>query len=211
MKRILYLGLESPPSTTDQLYIHYPVIQIVPRGDVAAAVTASASYSHLLFTSKVAATLFCRHTVPRQQQIISVGAATTQRLESFGCHVALTAVNPCAEGIVAMLEAMPLIRENSFFWPRSALARSLLPSFFERMSIRYRDWIFYDTVPCWAGPLPPALDQIVFTSPSTVDAFFSFHRLPEGVELAAIGPITQRKLSSLDLYSSLANNRTHHP
>jgi uroporphyrinogen-III synthase len=55
----------------------------------------------------------------------------------------------------------------------------------------------YDTVPQKLEPIPDlnAIDEIVFTSPSTVRAFVEiFRHIPQDKTLTCLGPITQEEL-----------------
>jgi uroporphyrinogen-III synthase len=100
------------------------------------------------------------------------------------------------EGVVQLLKSLPL--ENSYiFLPRSSLSRPVLVQFFEEQGIRYQTFDLYDTVTQGLEPKPDLdlVDEIVFTSPSTVRAFIEiFGALPKHKKLVAIGPITQSAL-----------------
>jgi uroporphyrinogen-III synthase len=56
----------------------------------------------------------------------------------------------------------------------------------------------YETVAQRVEPVPDLrlFDEIVFTSPSTVDAFFEiFGHIPSGKKIVAIGPVTADRLA----------------
>ena len=102
-----------------------------------------------------------------------------------------------AEGIIQELDKQDL--ENvHFFWPHSALSRPVLSEYFTLKNHPFDEIVLYDTLPQKPGPLPSeeAFDQIIFTSPSTVDAFLKlFGKFPEGKVLKAIGPVTAKYLT----------------
>ena len=62
----------------------------------------------------------------------------------------------------------------------------------------YKECALYDTVTYLPTPQLNLVefDEIIFTSPSTVDAFVEiFRELPSDINLIAIGPITEDYLS----------------
>lgn len=208
---VLYLGLEVPDGFKNRAIIHYPIIKIVPRSyenpEIQAAFKKLHQYTHLLFTSKSTVRLFCEMiplfgcNVDALQSIctIAVGSSTASVLRQSGIPVAHTAQEEHAEGLVQILNDMPL-NDAYFFWPHSALSRTVLTEFFERKNVRYHSCILYDTVPQHAEPIPDLnrIDEIFFTSPSTVDAFLQiFGPLPLNKKLTAIGPVTHSYLERI--------------
>ena len=83
--------------------------------------------------------------------------------------------------------------------PRSSLSRPILVNFFQQRYILYQACDLYDTVAQALEPKPnlDEVEEIVFTSPSTVSAFLEiFGSLPKGKKLIAIGPVTEQVLLS---------------
>ena len=81
--------------------------------------------------------------------------------------------------------------------PRSSRSRPVIAQFFQEKEIRYQACDLYDTVTQALKPKPDLklVDEIVFTSPSTVSAFLEiFGKLPKDKKLTAIGPVTQEML-----------------
>lgn len=207
-KRILYLGLKAPSSKEGVTYIHYPVIKIAPASfddpTVEKAFRAMESYSHLLFTSKTAVDLFftfaSHYNIAHPAEgkaVVAVGWPTAATLQRHGVEKPLVADDPCAEGVAELFKT--LAAPTLLFWPHSALSRDFLARFFAHEKIAFKELALYTTVPQKPGPLPQldAFDEIFFTSPSTVDSFFSLCTPPKGIALKAIGPITQAKLDQL--------------
>ena len=84
-----------------------------------------------------------------------------------------------------------------FFLPRSSLSRPVLAEFFQKQNILYEACTLYETQFQAPSPSPnfSEIDEIVFTSPSTVHAFFQIHTsIPAHVKCTAIGPITKKAL-----------------
>lgn len=215
MKTILYLGtdptqFESQGHVSGHL-IHYPVIKIVPRSvdheELKQAYGALCEFTHLIFTSKHAVQIFFRHLAElklpveslKAKTLIAIGAVTAGRLSILGLPPQFTATRETQEGVVQLLKAIHL-GNAYFFMPRSSLSRPVIVNFFQEHCIRYQACDLYDTVPQVLEPKPDLdqIDEIVFTSPSTVNAFLQiFGTLPRGKRLIAIGPVTEQALMSL--------------
>lgn len=203
--RILYLGLEVPKNL--QNAIHYPIIKIVPTdiesNDVVIAFRSVLDYTHFVFTSKTAVDLFFKafarygyHPTQLNDKLFySVGRMTTACLNRYGIFHVATADEETAEGVVKILTA-----SGMYFWPHSAKSRPILKDFFEKNELIYRECILYDTIFSMPGPLPDGdqFDEILFTSPSTVDAFlFFFKTFPFGKKLSTIGTVTKHYLTQM--------------
>lgn len=212
MQRILYLGtdpiqFESAKKPKAHV-IHYPVIKIVPRSihnpELKAAYDDLDEFTHLLFTSKNAVRVFFQHLAEigkpvsnfHGKTLIAIGAVTAAHLQAQGLAPALVAEDESQEGVVELLNPIDL-DEAYIFMPRSSLSRPILANFFKQRQIRHQACDLYDTVPCRPEPQPDLdqIDEIVFTSPSTVEAFLTIYgKLPRGKKLLAIGPITEQAL-----------------
>jgi len=207
-KNILYLGLNPPKSTPERNIVHYPVIKIIPRPPSDPNIHKSFQdinkYTHIIFTSQSSIKIFFEYlsvfkltTSDISNKIfVCVGTMTAEALRKHGIAADIIAQNETAEGIIEELSKLNLI--NSYFlWPRSALARDVLTNYFKRSSIKAFECPLYDTTPFQPGPLPDLthFHEIIFTSPSTVDAFKNlFPYLPKHLVLTPIGPITKKQL-----------------
>ena len=101
--------------------------------------------------------------------------------------------------MVAFLRTQPL-EKTHFFFPRSSLSRNVILDFFKKNHILFQDCFIYDTVTQKNQPTPhlEEIDEIIFTSPSTIKAFLEiFSAIPLDKKLTAIGPITQKALSEI--------------
>ncbi len=201
MRRTLYLGLECPSPE----YTHYPVIRIAPYSkelpDIAQALSQLPSFTHFLFTSKSAVktlqTLMgddADHALGKPA--FAVGKATAAVCQEGGYDVVGTASTETAEGLTEMLDGFPL--ENArLFWPHSVLSRDVIPAYARTRDVVLVDCAIYTTIPQCIEPVPnlDAFDEIIFTSPSTVEGFLDiFGQLPCDKQLTAIGSITQARL-----------------
>jgi uroporphyrinogen-III synthase len=215
MKTILYLGTDptrfrSQGHAKDRI-IHYPIIKIVPRSlahpELKQAYAALSEYTHLIFTSKNAVKIFFGHLADLKQSAdvlkikttIAIGKVTAAYLAATGIPLQFVAHEETQEGIVQLLDTMHL--ENTYiFMPRSSLSRPVLTHFFKQRRIRFQACDLYDTLTQALEPKPDLdqVDEILFTSPSTVHAFLEiFGTLPKGKKLMTIGSVTEKALTSL--------------
>ena len=108
---------------------------------------------------------------------------------TFNCQ--LQYYYPPAEPMNTLILTCPRM-EMMRLWPVA-----VEQPWFEENKVCYTTTIFYHTQTNKAVVLPDLnlCDEIVFTSPSTVDAFIDLcGSLPEDIQLTPIGPITKNKL-----------------
>lgn len=189
MKKILYLGTD-PSHFKGQNVLHYPVIKIVPR---TIDISDLSLYTHIIFTSKNAVKVFFSQvsSLPPSLKVIAIGKVTAEHIQAD-----MIAQEETQEGIINLLKHIDL--KNAYiFYPRSSLSRPVLLDFLKSQNIRHAVCDLYDTLPQQPLPLPNfnEIDEIIFTSPSTVDAFLLiFGSLPLDKKLTSIGPITEERL-----------------
>jgi uroporphyrinogen-III synthase len=206
--RVLYLGSDPKEFPCEGELIHCPLIKIVPRNphspQIKSAFDDLPSYTHILFTSKHAVRVFLDDLLQlggtrenlKDKKLIAIGKVTEKTLQQEGLQAALTAEEETQEGIIQSLRPFNL-QDAYFFLPRSSLSRPLLTHFLREREIRYQACDIYDTLPQKPDPLPniEEVDEIVFTSPSTVNAFLQiFSKIPEEKKLTVSGPITEHAL-----------------
>lgn len=209
MKKVLYLGTDpSYYKAKGVQIIHYPVIQIVPRINscVKAAYSKLSSYTHLLFTSKNTVQVFFQQLnsldiskeLLQSITIIAIGQITASYIKKY-THCSFVVGEETQEGIVAFLRTQSLEKAH-FFFPRSSLSRNVIIDFFQKSNILFQDCFIYDTVTQKNQPIPhlEEIDEIIFTSPSTIKAFLEiFSAIPLDKKLTTIGSITQKALSKI--------------
>lgn len=208
-KNILYLGLELPESTpADSTFIHHPIIKIQTcssdQHDIINGFKDILSYSHFLFTSKSTVHAFFTqfsffgYQLPQilSKKMICVGKQTAKVLQSYGIQQPLISPVETAEGMVDFLMSQ-LSEESYFFWPHAALSRPVIRDFLIAHGLKYKECVLYETFvnKDLVKIHLHDIDEIHFTSPSTVDAFIQIYGpLPKEKILKAIGPITEQKL-----------------
>lgn len=183
---ILNLGLSPKPGT-----FHYPVIRTEFCGCTAEALALWPQFTHIIFTSQQAVHYW---PGPWDKQTIAIGPATAAALQRKGL-APLIAPEPTQEGVIALIAHIP----GHFFLPRSRRARPILTDHFRACSIPFYALDLYDTLFQQLEPIPSLddFDEILFTSPSTVEGFLRIYgKLPQGKKLTAIGPITEKALTN---------------
>jgi len=211
-KRILYLGLDPIHYRANGEITHWPIIQIIPRPisdpDIIDALHRFESYSHVIITSKSTVPILREYLYQQsidlqiwsKKTTLAVGQVTAKHLQACGILAAKVAKEETAEGMIEVLKQMPLEQAN-VFWPHSAQARPIIKEFLIANGIRHTAAIIYDSRAHVPGKLPllETFDEIVFTSPSTVEAFLQiFGAFPSHVKLVAIGPVTAHSLTRMN-------------
>jgi len=195
-QHVLYLGL-TPPNGEN--IVHCPLIEIIPRDSLDVNLSVLDQMTHLIFTSKngvkilfeKVATQLCESKI-----CVSVGSSTTKSLQERGMKNIITASIETAEGVVQLLQKnhQP---EFFYFWGHAAKARPIIVEGLTQMRAKFLHCVLYDTI-----VRPPKTEiylndfaEIIFTSPSTVEAFLQiFDSFPKRAKLTAIGPITSKFL-----------------
>lgn len=214
MKTVLYLGTDPTQWIAQGHFqgnlIHFPVIEVTARciadPELKAAYDDLNDYTHLIFTSKNAVKIFFQHLIeiPFSKEklvgktIIAIGRVTAAHLTAQGVLPNHVAEQETQEGVIALLNKLD-IEDAYVFFPRSSLSRPVLSQYFKEREIRFQACDLYDTTTQKRGSAPnlEVVDEIVFTSPSTVKAFMEiFGKLPGGKKLLAIGPVTEEALMS---------------
>jgi uroporphyrinogen-III synthase len=183
----LYLGLDAP---REDGVVHYPVIRIKPLEISQEKWDRFPLFTHILFTSKTTVKLLAGRQLSGKT-LLAIGQKTARLLPG-----ALVAKNETQEGMVELLSSLNL-QKSFILYPRSNLARDVLKKYLEEQEICHEVWDLYTTV--FQKPLPEPdfslIDEIVFTSPSTVRAFIAaFGQIPQGKKLSCIGPVTSAEL-----------------
>jgi len=191
----VYLGLKPPKDTVTTKFHHCPIIEIVPK---IRSTRPLPHFTHIVFTSKSAVRIYCCYFDPKtlmDKTVIAVGKQTAQGLIDCGVDVDHIPDEESSEGLIALLQTLDL-QGTEFFWPHSALSRPVITNYLTERKIPFTEWVVYTTIPRDPTPLPAEFHELVFTSPSTVDAFLLFFdEFPENVKLTPIGPVTEQYLS----------------
>ena len=202
-RNALYVGLN--PQNAGGV-THLPLIEIVPRPfdnlEIASAFADIHLYTHIIFTSKSGVEVFfdCLNHYGYEKiegkKIFAVGKVTAQRLKEKGVETCQVANEETQEGLIHLL-AMEDLDQAYILLPQSSRARPVLAHTLMLRRVRHQLCHLYDThikVPT-VKPDLETFDEIIFTSPSTVEAFIEiFGAIPKDKKITSIGPITDHKL-----------------
>lgn len=212
MKNVLYLGTD-PSHYLDEaaVVVHFPLIRITPRDfgefKIQSQFEDLCEYTHFLLTSKHAVHIFIQalrafgfslDSVLRKQ-FFAIGTSTAEALRFYGIENILLPKESTQEGMMDLLDQHDC-EQGYFFYPRSSKARPVLSYYLRVRKLRHQVCDLYDTLDQKGASLPPLekFHEIIFTSPSTVEAFQKLNiTIPSHIAIKAIGPITK---ASLDKY-----------
>ena len=211
MKKSLYLGLNPSHYQTKNEIVHMPIIQIFPKSvserKIQLAMQEFSEFTHVIFTSKTTPKLFLNcmeyYGIEKgeldKKEIMALGTVTGNALKEVGITPTIYARESSQEGVVDKLSLMEL--DGAYILvPCSSLARSLISDFLQLQQVRHQICPIYDTKVNHDVLLKDLeefneFEEIVFTSPSTVDAFLHHYKeFPKEITLRAIGPITKQYL-----------------
>ena len=207
MRRVLYLGINLPGSQQNIEFVHCPIIE-VKRRDLESLRFSFLKFlqsTHLIFTSRHAV-LFAMEAIYyffgdyrglKDKTAIAIGPATEQALSNYSIKCLIAKVYT-QEGITSLLDQIDL-SDAYLFYPRSSRARPDLAMYLQQKKHPHHICDLYDTCSVNLAHLPSLeeFDEIIFTSPSTVEAFFSQIKvIPKHIELTPIGPITAQAIQA---------------
>ncbi len=206
MKKALYLGVDPSFFSYEKPLLHYPVIRLIPKSSLDLALKDAfleiSCYSLFLLTSKNAVRILFSLAeefsldleTTLQNKCISIGPSTTRALKEKGVIPFLEVFPNTQEGVIGALDGM-LLEEEFIFYPKSSLARPLLSLYLQKRKVRVNTLDLYDTVIHLEKPYPSLseVDEVIFTSPSTVEGFFSLYKeFPKDLRPVFQGPITEK-------------------
>ena len=207
-KRQLYLGLNPSNYLTTDLLTHVPLIKIVPAplSAVAESFKTFAHYTHILITSQSTIPFLLLYLKSldlkiyegQEKTFLAVGKTTAKALKEVGIFVDSTPPEETSEGLISLFQQLDL-QNAHLFWPHSALSRPVIRTYLLEKNIKFTECFLYTTETNYPAQLPKLteFDEIIFTSPSTVDAFLQiFGSLPISKILTPIGKITAHYLKS---------------
>jgi uroporphyrinogen-III synthase len=201
-----------------------PAIRFAPPEDLSsfeAALERRERFTHLVFTSQVAASSFASLSaaagVPasawRRQRIAAIGARTACALREAGLEPDLVGRSRSGIDFAALLVEKERIGPGArVLLPQSAIAQPQLGTYLESAGAAVERAVVYRTLPSEpeaAAPFLAALDAgvelhaIVFASPSAVRAFLELagergrRELAQGrMKVVSIGPTTSAALAA---------------
>lgn len=199
MKKVLTFGPEPLSLKANVEWVHIPLLKIIPEPLQVRQnyLQAASEFDGVIITSKTTVPLLKEAGYePDGRTFYAVGNATREQIiKYYPLATTHRATDERQEGLIDLLKTF---NGRALFWPKAAQARTLL----SKLSI-VKSAIFYDSYPIYTRsscPLLPfeKIDEILFTSPTTVTTFFHLYSpLPPCIQskMRAIGPVTQSILT----------------
>ncbi len=188
--------------------VHVPLLRILPPSSyepLDQALRRLGTYHWVVFTSQngilAVEDRLRRLAIPlevlRGVRLAAIGPATARRLAHIGAPPALTPPEYRAEALVEAFSAYDL-RQARVLIPRAEEARDVLPRGLRALGASvevvaaYRTEVAWDQVDRLVAVLREGVDALTLTSPSAARALVRLlgSRLPEGVRVVCIGPVT---------------------
>lgn len=204
-KRVLYTGLEPAGNFFEKEVLHLPFISMEARSldikEIKDVFDRIYSYTHILFTSKYAVASFFRCMeelkVPVDHLdpvfLLAIGSSTRIELEKHKVTINYVGTDETDEGAIRLLETLD-IEDGNILLPQSGMTRPKLVHYLVEKGISYEVIILYDLLkqrPAMRVNLND-FDEIIFTSPVAVDAFFEvYDDLPPAMEVHSMGLATR--------------------
>ena len=212
---VLFCGLH--PERYEHLgnILHRPMIDCVALDDYGPLDTALErlnSFDWIVFTSGNAIKFFfhrlratgrdARAIVPAKVAVI--GAASAERLADFGVAADLCAGVESSAGLLQEFRRLG-VRDKAILLPQSQIAGSELSDGLTELGAAVEVVPVYKTIQRDPGEIDFAhIDQILFTSGSTVRAFVEkFGSVPEHIKVFCLGPVTLAEAAKHNIRAEL--------
>lgn len=220
-KRILVTGTDPDRFRSRGEMIHVPMIEIRPVRNFAAvdaAIKRLAMYDGIIFTSKHAVRYFLdrgkvkiKHLKTfKKKEIMAIGKTTAGALREYGLSATRVALEESSEGMVKMLRRFPC-NGTRFLVPRSNLSNDKMIRALREIGVKADAVTVYRNVRPKINKLDLSrVDEIVFTSPSTVKNFLNTYRkIPKPIQVWAMGPVTRSYLEGRGIKAGLLKDDSH--
>ncbi len=203
---LLYTGTNPAKYQPLGRVIHWPMIRI---SGVSFPVESSAAlmnkYDIILLTSRFAVEHFAgpiqqhpeAYAQLQQKDIVVIGKDTADALMRFGLTPRHIAQTETSEGVYALLSTEYELDGKRVLFPRSNLPNPFLKEQLAKLNCAVDEMIVYKNECPPVKELPKEhIDQIVFTSPSTVKNFLhNYQSIPPQWDILCKGPVTQKALT----------------
>lgn len=206
-RKILFTGLSKERFFFKDVYLHLPLIKIVPLlryVEFDANLKNIAEFDWLIFTSRFGVKyLFERLKILgldarnlKGIEIAAIGNSTKNELLRCGICPDLTPKEESSIGLLKEFKKLSLKNKNIFL-PRSDLSDKGLTSGLKKLGARVKASVAYRNI--MPSDLPDldlkGFDEIMFSSPSGVRNFAKrYVTIPKGVKINYIGEVTKKEL-----------------
>ncbi|MBI3315301.1 MAG: uroporphyrinogen-III C-methyltransferase, partial [Candidatus Omnitrophica bacterium] len=202
-KNILYLGTNPSHYRKFGTIIHWPAIDIKPasfdekqrnklKKDLARAdlVVLTSRFGVECFMKTLKGETFA------DKKFAAIGAHTADCLLEHGIIPFVVAQEETAQGLFKALLGVVDVKGKHILFPRSSLPNPFLKDALTESGAKVMEWIIYENIKPPKRDLPDiSIDQVIFTSPSTVKNFLAdYGTIPAHWDILAKGPVTAKAL-----------------
>ena len=151
--------------------IHYPLIEIET---IAANPGKLINYSAIVFTSKTAVEAFCKYNIiMKRQKIIAIGRHTEKELEKYGYQIDYMPQNADSDDLAFLIKKL---RFKNILYPCSNISNNAL----HKLTNVSRIVVYKTKLRSMQKVDLKLFSGIVFSSSSTIDAFFKiYNKIPD--------------------------------
>jgi uroporphyrinogen III methyltransferase/synthase len=202
-KNILYLGTNPSHYRKFGTIIPWPVIDIKPvifdekqRNKLKEDLTRA---DLVVVTSRFGVECFMKTLKGgtfAEKKFVAIGTHTADCLLEYGIIPFVVAQEETARGLLeALLEVMD-VKGKYILFPRSSLPNPFLKDALTENGAKVMEWAIYENIKPPKRNLPDiSIDQVIFTSPSTVKNFLiDYGTIPAHWDILAKGPVTAQAL-----------------
>lgn len=208
MGKVLYLGSDASHYKTAKEVLTLPLVKVIARPfeslEVRQVFESLEDFTHIIFGSKSSVTIFFNylyrsgHDLEDLEKVylIAVGAVPAHYLKKEGVNPTYISADETGEGVIRVLSSIDLSKANVLL-PKSSSVRPALHHFLVEHEVKHQLFVLYDLYEDHPKKLPSLdeIDEIVFTSPKTVDSFFHLYSdLPDRIDLHPLGYMTREHL-----------------
>ncbi len=205
-KTILYLGTYPEKYVSLGRIIHFPMITIsaakvkTPRLFIEQVKAADI----ILLTSRCGVKYFFEFLAGKKflldnlrgKDFVVIGADTEKQLNLYGFCARLVAQDETSVGLFAQMKSALKLKGKRIVFPRSSLSNPYLQESLTKAGAKIREVVVYENTKPPRRELPTEkIDQVFFTSPSTVQNFLKdYGGIPQEWTILAKGRRTQQAL-----------------
>lgn len=214
---ILYTGTNPKKYARLGKVFHFPMVEIIENNldeQIVSKLIADLDQYHLiLITSRFAVRYFFnlleQNKFPisdlKIKDFIVIGKDTADALREYDLEPALISEIETSEGLLEELTQKFDLKDKKILFPRSSLPNPYLKDELTKMGSQIDELPVYQNVRPAKKDLPTeAIDQILFTSPSTVRNFLhDYGAIPNHWKIWSKGPLTSKQLQELGYKSEV--------
>jgi uroporphyrinogen-III synthase len=193
-KKILVTGTNPEKYKKQGEVVHHPLIELVP---VPFVMPNLSLYDWVVFTSRFAVKhFFGGKGFKLQPKVAAIGSATARALANLGIRSTLVPKEESSSGLLTAMRKYKL-RGKRVLIPGSNLAGSYLDNGLRADGAMVDRLVVYKNVKPKTQPIDlREIDEIIFSSPSTVRNFISEYGLPPAkVRVRFRGKVTENEFS----------------